>query len=110
MRKVICLTGNRHQPGSISQENMIHLYQIDDLFRLQMLHAHTAAGRKELNSASILHNNKDGKITVIGQLRRKLAIAQDCGFSSVYHFCRCFKQRTGKTPTQYAAENKTYQI
>lgn len=38
------------------------------------------------------------------------AIAQDCGFSSVYHFCRCFKQRTGKTPTQYAAENKTYQI
>lgn len=38
------------------------------------------------------------------------AIAQECGFSSVYHFCRCFKQSTGKTPTQYALENKIYQI
>ena len=38
------------------------------------------------------------------------AIAEECGFSSVYHFCRAFRQRTGKTPTQYAAENRTYQI
>lgn len=38
------------------------------------------------------------------------AIAEECGFSSVYHFCRSFKQRTGMTPTQYATENKTYQI
>ncbi len=38
------------------------------------------------------------------------AIAEECGFSSVYHFCRAFRQRTGKTPTQYAQENRTYQI
>lgn len=38
------------------------------------------------------------------------AVAEKCGFSSVYHFCRSFKQRTGKTPTLYATENKTYQI
>lgn len=38
------------------------------------------------------------------------AIAEECGFSSVYHFCRAFRQRTGKTPTQYAVENRTYQI
>ena len=38
------------------------------------------------------------------------AIAEECGFSSVYHFCRSFRQRTGKTPTQYAAENRTHQI
>jgi AraC-like DNA-binding protein len=38
------------------------------------------------------------------------AIAEECGFSSVYHFCRSFRQRTGKTPTQYAAENRSYQI
>ena len=38
------------------------------------------------------------------------AIAEECGFSSVYHFCRAFRQRTGKTPTQYAAENRTYQL
>lgn len=38
------------------------------------------------------------------------AIAEECGFSSVYHFCRSFKQHTGKTPTEYAMENKIYQI
>jgi len=38
------------------------------------------------------------------------AIAEECGFSSAYHFCRCFKKRTGKTPTQYAKENRVYNI
>ncbi len=34
------------------------------------------------------------------------AIAEECGFSSVYHFCRAFKQKTGVTPTEYAATHK----
>ena len=28
--------------------------------------------------------------------------AEQCGFSSLYHFCRIFKKKTGLTPTQYA--------
>ena len=38
------------------------------------------------------------------------AIAEACGFASVYHFCRVFKQRTGTTPTQYANENRIFKI
>lgn len=38
------------------------------------------------------------------------AIAEECGFSSVYHFCRMFKHRTGLTPTQYAAKNRLFKI
>ena len=38
------------------------------------------------------------------------AIAEACGFASVYHFCREFKQRTGLTPTQYAVNNRVFKI
>ncbi len=38
------------------------------------------------------------------------AVAEACGFSSVYHFCRAFKQKTGLTPTAYAAAHTVYQI
>lgn len=37
-------------------------------------------------------------------------ISEECGFSSVYHFCRCFKQRIGQTPTEYASANRIYKI
>ena len=32
------------------------------------------------------------------------AIADACGFASVYHFCRSFKSMTGQTPTEYAKQ------
>lgn len=32
-------------------------------------------------------------------------VAEVCGFSSVYHFCRAFKEKTGSTPTEYAKTN-----
>ena len=38
------------------------------------------------------------------------AIAEKCGFTSVYHFCRAFKQRTGQTPTQYAINKRVFKI
>lgn len=37
-------------------------------------------------------------------------VAEKCGFSSVYHFCRVFKQRTGMTPSEYAAQHVVYKI
>lgn len=38
------------------------------------------------------------------------AIAEMCGFSSTYHFCRIFKQKTGITPTEYMKQNKILKI
>ena len=32
------------------------------------------------------------------------AIAEQCGFSSVYHFSRAFHQSTGRTPSEYRRE------
>ena len=35
-------------------------------------------------------------------------VAELCGFSSLYHFCRSFKQRTGMTPTQYLRSQEIF--
>jgi len=32
-------------------------------------------------------------------------IAEQCGFSNPYHFCRIFKQKTGLTPSEYMSQN-----
>lgn len=37
-------------------------------------------------------------------------IAEECGFSSVYHFCKAFKARTGYSPTQYADRHRRHNI
>ena len=38
------------------------------------------------------------------------AISEMCGFSNPYHFCRTFKQHTGRTPSEYRKENLVYKI
>ena len=38
------------------------------------------------------------------------AISEACGFSSVYAFSRCFKEKVGITPTEYAGQNRIYEI
>lgn len=37
-------------------------------------------------------------------------VAEACGFSSPYHFCRAFKERTGLTPTQFTVQNRVSNI
>ena len=32
-------------------------------------------------------------------------VAEKCGFSNIYHFCRSFKGHTGMTPTEYRQKN-----
>lgn len=38
------------------------------------------------------------------------AVAEQCGFSGQYHFCRIFKEKTGLTPTEYTKQNLIYKI
>ena len=37
-------------------------------------------------------------------------VAEQCGFSNQYHFCRLFKEKTGLTPTEYAKQNRISEI
>ena len=37
-------------------------------------------------------------------------VAELCGFSNQYHFCRLFKEKTGVTPTEYMKRNRIFKI
>ena len=37
-------------------------------------------------------------------------ITFECGFSTPYHFCKIFKQKTGQTPLEYSKQNKVFEI
>ncbi len=53
---------------------------------------------------------KTAKQLLISSSKTVTEIAEECGFSSVYHFCRIFKQKTSLTPTAYVSKNKVYEI
>lgn len=38
------------------------------------------------------------------------AVAERCGFTNQYHFCRVFKEKTGLTPTEYMNRHRIYKI
>lgn len=38
------------------------------------------------------------------------AVAEECGFVSVYHFSRCFKEKVGVTPTEYLNSNRILRL
>lgn len=38
------------------------------------------------------------------------AVAEECGFQSVYHFCRCFKEKAGVTSTEYLNSNRILRL
>ena len=38
------------------------------------------------------------------------AIAESCGFSNPYHFCRTFQERVGTSPSKYRSEHRIHTI
>lgn len=53
--------------------------------------------------------NKAKSLLSEGRLKIN-AVAEQCGFTNQYHFCRIFKEKTGITPSEYIDANKVYKI
>ena len=43
---------------------------------------------------------------IMGDTVSMADISSSCGFSSIYHFSKVFKEHTGLTPTQFKRENR----
>lgn len=53
--------------------------------------------------------NKAKQLLTEGSLKIG-TVAEICGFSSQYHFSRCFKAHIGQTPTEYMLKNRSRDI
>lgn len=100
------ITDNLHSP-ELSNSMLARKIGISEVYLRKLFAIHYDTSPKQYILNLRIHKAKqmlcDTAIAVA-------AIAEECGFSSVYHFCRTFKQHTGLTPTQYAEKNKVYKI
>ena len=53
---------------------------------------------------------KKAKQLLINGTHSVTETSEKCGFSTVYHFCRIFKDKTGLTPLEYSKKYKIFEI
>lgn len=80
---------------------------ISEVYLRRLFIAHTGVTPKQY----ILELRiKTAQQLLISTTKSITEVAETCGFSSVYHFCRIFKRKTTLTPTQYIAKNRTHNV
>ncbi|MBR5586399.1 MAG: AraC family transcriptional regulator [Clostridia bacterium] len=93
--------------ADLSVSNLASLCNISEVYFRKLFFRHTGVSPKQyildirIEKAKQLLSDGIMKIS---------AISDECGFSSPYHFCRLFKQKTGVTPTDYMNRNRIYKI
>ena len=101
-----CVDTNLHDPSLNNQMLADTLCLSESYFRKKFLKAMGMSPRQYILHQRILRAENllaEGTMPVA-------AVAEACGFASVYHFSRAFHQRVGLTPTQYAARHRTLEI
>jgi len=53
---------------------------------------------------------KTAKSLLTNSSKSVTQISEECGFSSVYHFCRIFKSKTNMTPLEYSGKYTVFTI
>lgn len=98
---------NNYQNPSLSNEILAKECNISEVYLRKLFLEHTNTTPKQyildIRLQKAKHLLSEGIIKIN-------AVAQNCGFSNPYHFCRVFKEKTGITPTEYMKKNKIYKI
>ncbi len=98
---------NNLSDASLTNTTVANHLNISEIYLRKLFNKHYKTTPKQylidkrIQKASHLLINTQLKVT---------AISEECGFSSLYHFCRMFKEKTGLTPTQYALKNSIFNI
>ncbi len=93
-------------PNLVNQDIADNL-KISEVYLRKLFMRHLKTTPKQYILA---HRLQEAKRLLTDTTLTVTAIAEKCGFSSVYHFSREFKRKNGITPTQYAQNNKILKI
>lgn len=94
---------NNYSDSTLNNDTLANLCNISEVYFRRIF--------KEKNGTSPKQYVLDIRIKRAKQLLETgnlsvTQIAEKCGFSGVYHFCRSFKTITGLTPTQFAKQSQ----
>ena len=96
-----------YKDSNLSNEKLACVCNISEVYLRKLFNKHLKRTPKQYISDIRLQKAK--QLLTDGCLKIN-AVAEECGFSNPYHFSRFFKEQTGVAPTEYARENKAYQI
>ena len=100
------IESNYHNPG-LTNSMLANECNISEVYLRKLFSKHLKTTPKQYNSDIRLQKAK--QLLSEGILKIN-AVAENCGFSNPYHFCRVFKEKTGLTPTEYIKQNKISKI
>lgn len=98
---------NNYQNPDLSNTELAEICSISEVYFRRIFAKHYGMTPKQF--IIDVRINKAKQLLSEGSLKIN-AVAALCGFSNQYHFCRTFKEKTGRTPTEYIAQNRKYKI
>ncbi|MBP3359526.1 MAG: helix-turn-helix transcriptional regulator [Clostridia bacterium] len=93
---------NNYQDPSLNNATLAQQCALSEIYFRQLFTKKYKSGPKQF--IIDIRINKAKQLLSEGFFRISV-IADKCGFSNPYHFCRTFKQKTGITPTEYMKQN-----
>lgn len=92
---------------SLSNQSIANSLNISEVYLRKLFSTYLNTSPKQY----ILHARLErAKQLLTDTVSSVAAISEECGFSSVYHFSRIFKQKTGVTPSKFADQHKNFVI
>ena len=98
---------SNYQNPAVTNADLARLCNISEVYFRRIFTKHYKTTPKQFMID--IRINKAKQMLAEGALKIG-AVAERCGFSNQYHFCRIFKEKTGITPTEYVKQNRIYKI
>ena len=103
LRPAMQLIKSQYSDPSLTNARLAEKCHISEVYFRKLFTRHFKTSPKQYVIGIRLQRAKE--LLTEGGLRIS-EIAEACGFSGYYHFCRLFKEHTGTTPWKYRMENQ----